>query len=172
MISPNGFASADVARKAEADAKDADARRVAMINLHIAGHRLHGRNWNLLRGTYVLAASNGRTASSREATSSELRYATGLVKMALDVRPGLALKAGRYAADKVRPLINELGHLDWIGEYELRIEAEKLAQLWAEFWAQLAADAAGEARRTSPVYERAPSDVWDFENNCPIMSRR
>lgn len=142
------------------------------IALHIAGHKLHGRNWNLLRGTYVLAASNGREASSREATSSELRYATGLVEMAQDVTAGLALKASRYAADKVRPLIAELGYCDWIGEYELHIEAAKLAQLWAEFWAQQAAAAAGEARRTSPVYERAPSAVWDFENNCPNMSRR
>lgn len=110
MTSPNGFASADVARKAEADAKDADARRVAMINLHIAGRKEFGRSWDTERGYYIFASTGGRTKSAKEASTVELASALRMIERRIE-------KADQAAWDREhQPLPDVRWYLDENGD--------------------------------------------------------
>lgn len=58
---------------------DTEARRRALIALHVAGRARYGKAWDGKRAHWVEAATDGRTKSARECTTSELEEATRFI---------------------------------------------------------------------------------------------
>lgn len=143
------------------------------VALHIAGAAAHGALWSTVRGTYILSATHGRTASSRECNARELVAAAEMVKAAAGAAVSIARQAQRYADTHVAEILAEVGAADWVIEYATHVADLREAKLWAEFWAQRDAEAAACDRATQVAREPDRSQfVYDSAGNLMFASPR